>query len=393
MTTAMLIVAAGSGRRAGGDIPKQYRRLDGRSVLSHTIRKCLRAMPGDHIQLVIAEHHERFHHEAIKGLALPAPVIGGATRQASARCGLEALATRGGVSRVLIHDAVRPFLSAALIMRVRDALNAHEAVLPALPVTDSLKQVGQNGRVVNAPDRSGLWAVQTPQGFRFEPILNAHRRAHSEGLSYFSDDGALAQWAGLDVHIVKGERANWKLTCNADLDDAERKVFMENWLKSSDIRTGQGFDVHAFGSGNHVMLCGVTIPHEAGLVGHSDADVAIHALCDAVLGTIGEGDLGTHFPPDDLQWKGAASKAFLREVCAMVAMRDGVIANADVTVICEAPMIHPHVAAMRRTLAQIMNIETDRVSVKATTSERLGFIGRGEGIAALACVTIRLPFA
>ncbi len=392
MLTAALIVAAGSGQRAGGDLPKQYRTVGGRTVLARTASAFLAAPDVELVQVVIGAGHEDLYEDATAGLALPAPVTGGATRQASVRLGLEALSARG-VERVLIHDAARPFVGPALISRVVGALGSHEAVLPAVAVADTLKRVDGGGTVSATVDRTGLWAAQTPQGFRFEAILKAHARAHGEGRSDFTDDSALAEWAGIPVHVVEGEPANMKLTTNADLEAAGRQLDAQDWLRRGDVRTGQGFDVHAFAPGDHVILCGVTIPHEARLSGHSDADVGMHALTDAILGAVGAGDIGAHFPPSDPQWKGAASDIFLKAACDLIAERDGLIAHADVTLICEAPKIRPHVEAMRETLARIMGIDAARVSVKATTSEQLGFTGRREGIAALAAATVRLPFA
>jgi 2-C-methyl-D-erythritol 4-phosphate cytidylyltransferase/2-C-methyl-D-erythritol 2,4-cyclodiphosphate synthase len=298
------------------------------------------------------------------------------------RLGLESLAGLAP-ARVLIHDAARPFLAPAVIDRVVAALAEAPGAIPVLPLSDTVKR-GVDGRVVETLDRAQLWRAQTPQGFRYAEILAAHRAAAGSELP---DDAAVAERAGIEVRLVAGDAANVKVTTSEDLARAERDLR----LGEADIRTGQGFDVHAFGPGDHVWLCGVQVPHERGLVGHSDADVALHALTDAVLGAIGAGDIGMHFPPSDPQWRGAPSERFLRHAASLVAEAGGSIAHVDVTIIGERPKVGPHRAAMVERIAGILALDPRRVSVKATTTERLGFTGRGEGIAAQAVATVRLP--
>ena len=374
MTVAAIIVAAGRGTRAGGDLPKQWQVLAGKPVVAHAIA----AFRDVAERLVLVIHPEdRARAEALgDGLML---VEGGATRDASVRNALEALAGTG-VERVLIHDGARPLVSGALIGRMVEALDRVAAAAPALPVSDALWH-GAGSLVTGMQDRSGLWRAQTPQAFRYDAILAAHR-AHPPGAA---DDVQVALAAGLDVSIVEGDEDNLKLTYAGDFARAERILAGRQGM---DIRLGNGFDVHAFGPGDHVWLCGVKIPHGAGLVGHSDADVGMHALTDAIYGALAEGDIGQHFPPSDMQWKGAASDIFLRHAMARVAARGLRLANADVTLICERPKIGPHAEAMRAALAVIMGVPAERISVKATTSERLGFTGREEGIAALATATL-----
>ena len=382
---AAMVVAAGRGTRAGLAAPKQYARLAGRPVLRWAV-EALALHPAVGPLLVVIDPADRaLYDEAAEGLAgLPAPITGGATRQDSVRQGLEALAEHRP-DFVLIHDAARPFPSPALVERIVAALSPEAGVVPALPVADSMKRVA-DGAVVETLPRDGLAAVQTPQGFPFAAILAAHRQAVASGASALTDDAAVAALADLPVRAVAGERANVKLTTAEDFADAEA------WLAArQEVRTGQGFDVHAFGPGDHVTLCGVAIPHGQGLAGHSDADVGLHALTDAILGALGEADIGAHFPPADPAWRGASSDRFLADAVRRVARRGGAIAHLDVTFICERPKIGPHREAMRARVAEIAVIEVGRVSVKATTSEGLGFTGRGEGIAAMAVATVRLP--
>jgi len=371
MTVAAIIVAAGRGTRAGGAIPKQWQMLAGQPVVAHSLLAF--ADIADLVILVV--HPDDRARAAPLGVRL---VEGGATRDASVRNALESLAGTG-TTRVLIHDGARPLVSRALITRLIGALDQSVAAAPAVPVTDALWR-GDDLRVTGTQDRSGLWRAQTPQAFRYDAILAAHR-AHPGGAA---DDVEVARAAGLDVTIVEGDADNLKLTFAADFARAERILKG----RSMDIRVGNGFDVHAFGPGDHVWLCGVQVPHGRGLVGHSDADVGMHALTDAIYGALAEGDIGQHFPPSDPQWKGAESHIFLRHAAARAAARGFAISHADVTLICETPKIGPHAAAMRQALADILGIAADRVSVKATTSERLGFTGREEGIAALATATL-----
>jgi len=381
-STYALIVAAGRGARFGGELPKQYLALGGNTVLRHAV-----AAFATHPQiagvLVTIRPEDHGHYErAIAGLVVLPPVAGGAERQDSVRLGLEALAAHSP-DRVLIHDGARPFPDAALIDRVIDALDRASAAIPALPLGDTIKRV-EDGLIRETVDRSQLWRAQTPQGFHFGPILAAHRAVAGYVLT---DDAAVAEAAGIAPLIVPGSEENLKVTTAEDLAAAERLLA----ARQGDVRVGQGFDVHPYGPGDHVMICGIAIPHEVAPVGHSDADVGLHALTDAVLGAIGAGDIGMHFPPSDLRWRGASSDRFLAYAAALVRERGGTIAAVDVTVICERPKIAPHRDRMIQQVAAILEISADRVSVKATTTERLGFLGRGEGIAAQAVATVRLP--
>ena len=379
---AAVVVAAGQGRRAAlAEAPaKQYRSLGGIAVLGHTLRR-LAAHPAID-RLVVVIGRDSRSGEAVRGLAkLAGTASGGATRQQSVRSGLEALA-RDPPELVLIHDGVRPFVRPDLVDRVIAALDETPAAAPACAVTDTLKRC-RDGRVEETVPRDGLFAVQTPQGFRYADILAAHRAAGRDDLT---DDLAVAELAGLDVSIVPGDKDNTKLTTNEDFAEAERRLAVPQ-----EVRVGQGFDVHAFGEGDSVMLCGVRIPFSRGVVGHSDADVGLHALTDALLAALGEGDIGQHFPPSDPQWRGAASEIFLRFAVERVAARGGTISLLDVTLVCEEPKIAPHREAMRARIGEIARVSPARVSVKATTSERLGFTGRREGLAAFALATVRLP--
>ncbi len=381
---ASLVVAAGRGTRFGGILPKQYAPLFGKMVLSRTLN-ALRAIPDmGPIQVVIHPDDERFYAIAARGIegVLP-PVHGGADRQESVRLGLEALRAENP-DFVLIHDAARPFLSFATADRLILALESHRGAIAGLPVVDALWRGDDQAMVDEPVDRTSLWRAQTPQAFHYGEILSAHTDFAGARLA---DDAAVAKAQGLDVAFVEGDEHCFKITTKGDLDRAERHIL----TRMSDMRTAQGFDVHAFGPGDHVWLGGVQIPHDLGLVGHSDADAGLHALTDAVLGAIGAGDIGEHFPPSDPQWKGARSDRFLAHAATLVADRRGVIANLDLTLICQAPKIGPHREEMRARIAQIVQISEDRVSVKATTTEKLGFTGRKEGLAALATATIRLP--
>jgi 2-C-methyl-D-erythritol 4-phosphate cytidylyltransferase/2-C-methyl-D-erythritol 2,4-cyclodiphosphate synthase len=391
--TSGLIVAAGRGLRAGGaDIPKQYQRIGGKPMLLRAIEALLCHDAVDQVRVVIGKADERLYTDLAPSHGkLRPPVTGGETRQDSVRLGLEAL-VQDEPARVLIHDGARPFVSPALIGRVASALDTATAVIPALPVASTLKRVGSDGRVAATVAREGMQAAETPQGFAFSAILAAHRRAAAEARS-FTDDAAVAEWAGIDVAVVAGDPLNVKLTTADDIAAANRRLLAEEALRLGDVRVGIGYDIHALGSGHEVMLGGVAIPHARGLVGHSDADVVLHALTDAILGALAEGDIGAHFPPSDEQWKGVSSDRFLADAAARVAARGGVIAHLDVALVAEGPRIAPYRDAIRARIAAICGITPDRVGVKATTSEGLGFIGRGEGIAAHATATIRLPFA
>ena len=393
-TIAVIVVAAGSGTRAGG-LPKQYRSIGRRPVLAHSLGAFMALPAIGRIACVIDPAFEAEYRMATDGLAadprLTEPVAGGATRQASVLAGLEALAPFAP-DLVLIHDAARPFVAPVAITRLIDRLAAVPAALLAHPVVDTLKHADADGRVIGTRARDGLWAAETPQGFRFAALLDAHRRAAADGRTDFTDDAAVAEWAGLPVAVVAGEPGNLKITSLADLEAADRRLRMEEFLALGDVRVGTGYDVHRFTQGDAVVLGNVRIPHEAKLEGHSDADVALHALTDAILGVLGEGDIGTHFPPSDMRWRGADSAVFLAEAARRVAARGGVIAHADISIIAEAPKIGPHREAMRARIAAILGIAIDRVGVKATTNEKLGFVGRREGIAAIATATVRLPF-
>jgi len=377
-----LIVAAGRGQRLGGEVPKQYRLLGGRAMLRHSVLTFLHNPRVNAVRAIIHPADQPLYEQAVAGLSLLPPIYGGAARQESARLGLESLAAlEPGL--VLIHDAARPFVDFGTIDRVIDALDETPAAIAAVPVIDTLKR--ENGGLVEGTlDRAALWRAQTPQGFRFHEIIAAHRAAIGRELT---DDAAVAEHAGLPVRLVLGSEENFKVTTEEDLRRAER--FAIDALCES--RVGTGFDVHQFGPGDKLMLCGLPVAHDHGLVGHSDGDVGLHALTDALLGCIGAGDIGSHFPPSDPRWKGAASALFLRHAADLVAERGGSIVNLDVTVICERPKIGPHREAMAARIAEILGIPRERVSVKATTTDKLGFTGRGEGIAAQAVATIRLP--
>ncbi len=374
--TLALIVAAGRGQRAGEGLPKQYRQVGGQSVLRRTLAAFLDHPRVDAVQVVINPADRALYDAATAGLSLPEPLAGGATRQESVRLGLEAI----DADRVLIHDAARCFVAAAVIDRVLDALAHDEGAVPALPVSDSLRRGGSH--VEAEVDRDGLYRVQTPQGFRFDLIRAAHRSAAAGA----TDDAAVLRAAGGHVALVEGEEANVKLTTPGDFARAEAAL-----AGAMTSRTAMGFDVHRFGPGDHLWLCGIRVPHRQGVIGHSDADVGLHALTDAILGTIGDGDIGQHFPPSDPQWKGASSDRFLAHAAARVAARGARIDHVDVTIIAERPKVGPHRDAMRQRIADILGIGVAAVSVKATTTEALGFTGRGEGIAAQAVATVRVP--
>jgi len=387
-TIAAVVVAGGRGLRAGGDVPKQYREIAGEPVIRPALAAFLNHPQIGAVQPVIHPQDEEAFRAATAGLKkLLPPVWGGATRQASVRAGLEAFAA-SAPAIVLIHDAARPFLTEALIGRAIVAARQNGAAVPAIAIADTVKKIDDDARVTETLDRNHLRMVQTPQAFAFDLIVAAHRRAAAAGRDDFSDDAALAEWAGHRVSVFEGEAGNVKLTTN---DDFARAEMVRAAL--ADVRTGNGFDVHAFADGDHVMLGGVRIPHSRGVTGHSDADVALHALVDAILGALAEGDIGQHFPPSDPQWKGASSDRFLAFACERVRTRGGMIANLDVTVVCEAPRVSPHRDAMRERIAAIAGVSASRVAIKATTSEKLGFTGRGEGIVAMATATVRLPWS
>ncbi len=376
-----LVVAAGKGERAGGDVPKQYRWIAGEALVARAARALLDHPGIQSVAVVIAPGHEDLYAEACGHLPLLEPVAGGAERQDSVRLGLEALSTHAPES-VLIHDAARPFLSSPVIDGLLQALAAAPGALPVLPVVDTLKR-GTSDRIETTVDRAGLFRAQTPQAFRYDAILDAHRRFAGETLT---DDAAIAERAGLTVTPVAGDEALFKVTEPADFERAARHLAM-----AFETRIGSGYDVHKLGKGDYVTICGIKISHDRGLLGHSDADVALHALTDALLGAIADGDIGRHFPPSDPTWRGAASDQFLAHAAHLVRSRGGEIVNVDATLICERPKIGPHREAMRARIAEILALPVARVSVKATTTEKLGFTGRGEGIAAQAAAAVRLP--
>jgi 2-C-methyl-D-erythritol 4-phosphate cytidylyltransferase / 2-C-methyl-D-erythritol 2,4-cyclodiphosphate synthase len=380
-TCVALVVASGRGERFGSDRPKQYLPLAGKPLLRHALER-LRRHPGiDHVRAVIHPADAALYGAAAEGLDLLEPVPGGRTRPESVRLGLESLLGRPP-ALVLIHDGARPLVSAAVVDGVLLALRSHPAAVPVLPVMDTLKR-GIDGMVAGTSDRAGLYRAQTPQGFLYEKILRAHRRFAGAAMT---DDAALAEADGLAVALVPGDEDNVKITEPADLARAER-LLRAGWRPC----TGLGFDVHRLAPGDGLLLLGVRVPCPLRLLGHSDADVGLHALTDALLGTIGAGDIGSHFPPSDARWAGADSAIFLRHARDLVIASGGHIEHVDVTLICEQPRIGPHRAAMTARVSELLVLGQDRVSVKATTTEHLGFTGRGEGIAAQAVATVRLP--
>jgi 2-C-methyl-D-erythritol 4-phosphate cytidylyltransferase / 2-C-methyl-D-erythritol 2,4-cyclodiphosphate synthase len=385
--TAAIIVAAGRGLRAGPGGPKQFRSIGGRIVVAHALDAFCRHPGVNWVQPVCHADDNAPFAAATEGLTYLPPVPGGATRQASVCSGLRALA-KVTPDIVLIHDAARPFVSAAVIARAIEAAARTGAAIPTIAVADTIKQVDAAGHVVGTPPRADLRIAQTPQSFVFDKILAAHEQAAREARDDFTDDAALAEWAGLTVATFEGDHLNMKLTTPEDFAREEARL----GAALGDIRTGTGYDVHAFGDGDHLMICGVRVPHNRGFLAHSDGDVGLHALVDAILGALADGDIGSHFPPTDMKWKGASSDRFLDYAVRRVRERGGRIASLEVTMICERPKIGPHRDAMRARIAEIANVPISRVSVKATTSERLGFTGREEGMAATASATVRLPW-
>ncbi len=389
MECAAIIVAAGRGERAGAArTPKQYRRIGGRSVLAHAAAAFADHAAVDRVLAVIGPDHAADYaaDPDLTQAGLLPPVVGGEHRQESVLRGLEALAD-DPPDTVLIHDAARPFVGTEVIGRVLDRLATHPAVIPTVPIVNTVKRVAADGTVSQTIPRETLVAAQTPQGFAYEAILAAHRQAAGTSKP-FTDDAAIAAASGLAIERVDGDPANVKLTTADDLAMAEARFSAWPWFET---RTGQGFDVHAFGPGDAVMLGGIRIAHDAGLTGHSDADVILHALTDAVLAAISDGDIGAHFPPGDPQWQGAASDRFLAFAADRVRARGGTVVNLDATLIGEAPKLAPHRDAIRARIADIAGLDIDRIAVKATTSEGLGFTGRREGLAAQAIATVRLP--
>jgi 2-C-methyl-D-erythritol 4-phosphate cytidylyltransferase / 2-C-methyl-D-erythritol 2,4-cyclodiphosphate synthase len=385
--TAAILVAAGRGLRAGAGGPKQYRSVGGRTVIHRALAAFAEHPEVAIVQPVVNPDDIAAFNAAVSDQRYALPVNGGATRQGSVLAGLEALVPHQP-DIVLIHDAARPFVSAEVISRAIQSANKTGAAIPVVPVTDTIKQVTASGDITATPDRAALRIAQTPQTFKFDVILDAHRRAARER-SDFTDDAAIAEWAGLTVTTFEGDVANMKLTTPEDFVREEARLA----AALGDIRTGTGYDVHAFGDGDHVWLCGLRVPHTKGFLAHSDGDVGLHALVDAVLGALADGDIGSHFPPSDMKWKGASSDQFLKYAIERVIARGGRIANLEVTMICERPKIGPLRDPMRARIAEISGVDISRIAVKATTSERLGFTGREEGIAATASATIRLPWS
>lgn len=395
MTTAALVVAAGRGTRAQGtsSLPKQYAEIGGRPLLWHAVSAFSGHNLISHVVVAIGTD-DGARYEAAIGQAtakLRPPVIGGATRQSSVLAGLEALATLQP-GKVLIHDAARPFVSAETISRVIAALDDHAGAIAAVPLADTLKRASPSGIIAETLERGNLWRAQTPQGFRFASILEAHRQAAAAGLTGLTDDAAVAEWRGLEVALVEDLGSNVKLTTADDLAAADLKL-RSAMATGMETRTASGFDVHRFADGDHVWLGGVRIAHTHRLEGHSDADVVLHALTDALLGTIGAGDIGHHFPPSDPKWKGAPSHIFLDHAAALIRARGGRIVNVDVTILAEAPKVGPHRSAMQAEIGRVLGLSADRIGIKATTTEGLGFTGRREGIAAMATATVLLPAA
>ncbi len=389
MTAAAVIVAGGNGLRAGGEIPKQYQIIGGKPVIWWTLKAFLDHPEVSHVQVVVGAGHEALFNLATLGLQFPPFVIGGATRQNSCRLGVEACAAISP-KHVLIHDAARPFISAELISKIISELQTKDALVPGMAVADTMK-FAPEGVITTTVDRSSLWFAQTPQGFNFQMILAAHQKAAAENQTGLTDDAAVAEYAGMKVHMIAGEAQNKKLTTGADVEIANTELSQRMFAGRPDIRTGQGIDFHIFETGNAVMLCGVEIPHTHKLKGHSDADVGLHALTDAILGAIGEGDIGIHFPPSDMQWKNAPSSIFVKKAMDLLTAKGGIIANVDITILAEAPKVSPHISAMKALLSPLLNIAGDRIAIKATTTETLGAIGRKEGMAAFAIATVRLP--
>ncbi len=383
--TAAIIVAAGRGLRAGqSDGPKQYQNLGSVSVLTRTMGVFANHPQVNSIVVVIHPDDQKLYDSAklVSDKLLPR-VLGGATRQQSVAAGLEALVELCP-SQVLIHDAARPFVSPQTISRVIDKLDRYQAVLPAMPAVDTMKRRDVEGLVTDTVARQHLVAAQTPQGFDYDAILHIHRAAAADDRHDFSDDTGMAEWAGLDVVVVDGNAGNTKLTTAEDMIIA-REMFE---MKVPDVRVGHGYDTHQFIDGSSIWLCGINLPHDQSLSGHSDADVGLHALTDALLATIADGDIGSHFPPSDPQWAGASSDQFLKHAVSLVTAAGGRITHMDVTLICEAPKIGPHRDKMRSSISQISGIEPSRISVKATTNERIGFVGRNEGMVAMATATV-----
>lgn len=403
ISNAAIILAAGRGERIGSpeNGPKQYRSLGQHAVIFYTLKNFLESRLFSTIVLVIHEDDEKLCRDAIGEMVQDVTIVhGGSTRQISTLHGLQAL---NGLPEhlqpdyVYIHDGARPFVSQSLLERINEELLPDCGILPAVAVSDTLKRADNTGLVVETISRNHLYGAQTPQAFPFKTIFHAHENAARQGLTNFTDDCALAEWADLDIKIVAGNSDNFKITWPADLAIAKLRVTKEIMTNRTDqtlfpdVRTGNGYDVHSFEPGDGVTLCGVKIAYDRKLNGHSDADVALHALTDALLATRGAGDIGTHFPPSDPQWKGVSSDIFVRHAVSIIKKAGGHIANADITLIAEAPKVGPHREEMTKKLMDMLGISADRISIKATTNEKLGFVGRKEGIAAIATATVIYP--
>lgn len=384
---AALIVAAGRGSRLGSDIPKQYIPLAGKRLLRYTVKPFVNHPAIDAVRVIIHPDDRELYEEATHGLALLEPVIGGERRQDSVCIGLESL-KEFNPQKILIHDGARPFVTSRLISHILEALEEHPAVIPALPVTDTLKRVDEN-TVATTIDRTNVYQVQTPQGFDYATILELHQKGKSQD---FTDDAGLCEAFNLPVTVTTGSTRNVKITTRKDLERAENMLHSATTFET---RVGTGFDVHRFKPAieqdNTIMLCGIPVPHSEAIEAHSDGDIGLHAIVDALLGTIGAGDIGSHFPPSDPQWKDAPSHRFLSHAAALISEASGRIVNIDVTLICEHPKVGPYRDAMRRRIAEILAISKERVSVKATTTEKMGFTGRKEGLAAQAVASVSLP--
>ena len=389
MSVAVVIVAGGAGFRAGGELPKQYQLIGGRPVIWWTLKAFVDHPGVSLVQTVIGAGHGSLFAEATAGLKVAPPVIGGDTRQDSCRIGIAACAG-AGLQKVLIHDAARPFVSADLISHVIAELDRSEGVVPGLPVADTMK-FAPGGLVERTVDRQGLWGMQTPQGFDLKAILVAHEKAYDQDLGGLTDDAAVAEKFGIKVRVIAGHIENRKLTTAEDIREADQFLITKANSERLDVRVGQGIDLHEFEVGDGVVLCGIKIPHDRKLKGHSDADAAMHALTDAILGALGEGDIGTFFPPSEAKWKGVSSSLFLQKAVDLLNERNGIIANVDITILAEAPRVGPHIVAMKSLLSPLLHISADRIAIKATTTEKLGAIGRREGLAAFATATVRLP--
>ncbi len=389
MKVSAVIVAAGAGLRAGGEKPKQYQYIGNETVLRRTLETFATHPQITEVITVIGEGHEANFHQAAFGLKIGGAVLGGSTRQESCRIGIEACAAHAP-DYVLIHDAARPFVSSDLIDRVIRALATSEAIVPALALSDTIKLVN-DGIVLETLDRSKLFSAQTPQGFHYKKIRAAHSEAALQKKFGLTDDASVSEAFGMKVQIVAGDAINRKLTTMQDITTASLAWQLTSSAERPDVRVGQGMDFHLFGTGKSVWLCGIEIPHSKKLKGHSDADVALHALTDAILGAIGEGDIGTHFPPTDPQWKDAKSSIFLAKASNLLQEQNGKLANVDITILAEEPKISPYLSVMKAELSRQLQLDIKRIAIKATTTEQMGAIGRKEGMAALAVVTVRLP--